>query len=59
MGMEAAFDWREREVSAAEAVSAVRPGDIVDPARFQRRALRSAVSLSVKTRYTMHSRIDG
>jgi acyl-CoA hydrolase/RimJ/RimL family protein N-acetyltransferase len=29
MSVEAAFDWRERQVSAAEAVAAVRPGDKV------------------------------
>jgi acyl-CoA hydrolase/RimJ/RimL family protein N-acetyltransferase len=29
MSVEAAFDWRDRQVSAAEAVSVVRPGDKV------------------------------
>jgi acyl-CoA hydrolase len=29
MSVEAAFDWRDRQVSAAEAVSVVRPGDNV------------------------------
>ena len=29
MSVEAAFDWRQRQVSAAEAVSVVRPGDKV------------------------------
>src|SRR5215204_3945292 len=29
MGVQAAFDWRDRQVSAAEAVSVIRPGDSV------------------------------
>jgi acyl-CoA hydrolase len=29
MGVQAAFDWRDRQVSAAEAVSVIRPGDRV------------------------------
>ena len=48
MGVEAAVDWRDRQVSAAEAVSVVRPGDrvFVGSACATPRALMDALEQS-------------